>query len=151
MPKKNSMKQLLLFLIGLLLFSSCKKEAEPEPVASARVAGTYVVSRVAYTGPTAANNYDITLPRSVSGITQSGTLVADKFNSRDDAVTVKVTIKTTGQQDAVIDLEDFELKANGSAYDVIYNTVKYGTADGTNINIDYTEANQRIIVVAKRQ
>ncbi len=135
-----------------MLFASCKKEAEPEPVASARVAGTYVVSRIAYTtNPVATNNYDITLPRSVSGVSQSGTLAADKFNSRDDAVTVKITIKTTGQQDAIIDLEDFELKANGNTYDVIYNTVKYGTADGTNINIDYTEANQRIVVAAKRQ
>ena len=145
------MKQLLLFLIGLVLFASCKKEAEPEPVASARVAGTYVISRFAYTGPVAANNFNITLPQSASGVTISGILVADKFNNRDDAVTVKITLKATGQQDSVTDLEDFELKANGSAYDVIYNTVKHGSADGTNINIDYAEANQRIVVVAKRQ
>lgn len=146
------MKQLLLFLVGLVLFASCKKEAEPEPVASAKVSGTYVVSRYAYTTtPMASNNFNITLPQSASGVTISGILVADKFNNRDDAVTVKVTLKITGQQDFVTDLQDFDLKANGSTYDIMYNMVKYGSADGTNINIDFTEGNQRIIVVAKRQ
>ncbi|KAB7732052.1 hypothetical protein F5984_07505 [Rudanella paleaurantiibacter] len=145
------MKHLLLLLVGLLAFASCKKEDEPMPVASARVAGTYVVSRIAYDAPGTVDDYDVTLPRSVNGVSQSGTLVAQRFDNRDDAVTIVITIKTTGEQDRNLDLQDFDLAESGRTLNLNFNGATYGTTDGNTIKLDFTENGERLVVEAKRQ
>jgi hypothetical protein len=149
------MKHVLLLLVGLMAFVSCQKEDEPAPVASARVSGTYALSRLAYDSTGTTSDYNITLPQSVTTstgiISYSGTIVVEKYNNLDNAVTITLAFGTTGAQDVGNPVENIQLEPNGSAYNLVYSGQTIGTANGTNITIDIIDGAERFIYEGRRQ
>lgn len=133
------MKKLLYISLVLFVVLGCKKSEDVNPQDLAgKVAGTYNVTTV-INGSTTYN-----FPVSAGGVTLSAVLVVTKVT--DTSVNAVITQKTTGQPDDSDNFGTFDLKGA----DLYQGSTKYGTADGTNFNIDFTQAGVRNAILSKR-
>lgn len=141
------LKTWLLLVVLLIGAAACRNKDAVNPDAGARIAGTYAVSRLAITG-TGTDNIDVTLPRTgtLNGttVTQSGQVVVTR--STENTATMNLVLKTTGQADSSEDLGTVEIRGN----ELYQDNARLGTADGTNLNIDYSEGGVRVIIVARK-
>ncbi|GAB3907673.1 hypothetical protein GCM10028803_41840 [Larkinella knui] len=112
------MKNVLILLLALVTFASCKKDSEkgevtPKDPATA-VAGTYKLSSFAYE----VNGKSVvtykTLPVTQQGVTVSATAEMEKTS--DGTVSLVLLLKATGEDDQQLDLGEYEVKANGANY-----------------------------------
>ncbi|GAB3700576.1 hypothetical protein GCM10027592_27660 [Spirosoma flavus] len=132
------MKTILLFFVVALTFTACKKsetDIEPENAADV-VAGNYKLSSFRY----AAGTDEIDLPKlplTQSGKTISGTVSLDATS--EDNVTMTLTLKATGSQDASIDIDNVEVKKRGKVYGLYVDGEQVADADGDNIIFNLNE------------
>ena len=130
-------------LVFCLLLVGCSKKSDdptPAPVdLSAKIAGTYAVSRLTMNGQT------VTLP-------QQGVSVGVKFEKVGSAIdrsNMTITTNIQGTIDASTD--EVDLKANGSDVELYKSAIKVGTWSNNNLTIDViSDDGQRVIIVAKR-
>ncbi|GAB4025470.1 hypothetical protein [Spirosoma gilvum] len=135
------MKTLILFVGFVLIFSACKKgdnDVNPRKPAEA-VAGSYKLTSFYY----AAGTDEIDLPKlpySQGGQTISGTVRLTATD--DDHVTMTLTLKATGQQDASIDIDNVEVQKSSEAYGLYVDGELVADADGGSIifNLSETDA-----------
>ncbi|WP_460943092.1 putative periplasmic lipoprotein [Spirosoma daeguense] len=136
------MKKLILFLFVTLTFAACKKEEDKiEPQNAAEVvAGSYQLTSFRYVGGT--DEIDLPkLPITQSGTTVSGTVVLDPTS--EDNVTLTLTLKATGQQDASIDISNVEVRKRGKVYGLYVDGQQVADADGDNIIFNLSETDAR--------
>ena len=130
------MKKLLFVFMLSLLFTACKKNEDPAPDAATAVSGTYPLTLFGQDPGDGTGYVEYPLPLTNAGVTLSGTMTV----TRDDAntVTLAASLKQTGTADNSQTLGQVTLQKSGSSYDMLDNTVKVGTIDGTNISLDVT-------------
>ncbi|WP_119665954.1 hypothetical protein [Fibrisoma montanum] len=141
------MRNFLLLLLFAVAFTACKKDSDPEPQ---QVAGNYEVTRLAFDTDGTADDFDLTLPITQGSNSISGSLVATNVSGKPNAVTMRLTLRVTGQQPDETDLGEIELRQTGNTFELYQDNVKLGTADGRNINIDVAEQGTRLIIVARK-
>ncbi|WP_420149937.1 hypothetical protein [Spirosoma sp.] len=129
------MKNLILILFVTVVFTACKKNDDPAPDAATAVAGTYALTLFGQDTGDGTGYEEYELPVVSGGTTLlSGTMTA----SRDDAntITLAVSLKQAGQADDNQTLGQVTLQKSGSGYDMLDNSSKVGTIDGTNVLLD---------------
>ncbi|GAB3319106.1 hypothetical protein GCM10027299_11340 [Larkinella ripae] len=149
------MKTLVLFLFALLVFGACKKtENDPQPQNPADVvAGTYTLSSFRYESGSDQINLP-TMPYTQNGQTISGTVKLSP-NSEDN-VTLTLTLKATGQQDATIDINQVEVRKTSEAYGLYVDGELVADADGDNIIFNLSETDPQtkeslaLVFIAKK-
>ena len=140
------MRNLLFLLFFTLAFTACKKDSDPEPQ---QVAGNYEVTRLALSDGT-PDSFELNLPITQGSNSISGSLVATNVSGKPNAVTMRLTLRVTGQQPDETDLGEIELRQTGNTFELYQDNVKLGTADGRNINIDVSEQGTRLEIVARK-
>lgn len=132
------MKNLLFLLFALLTLGACKKSGnEPKPQKPAEaVAGTYTLTSFRYV----SGDDEINLPRlpyTQNGQTVTGTVRLDPVS--DDHVTLSLTLKITGQQDANIDIDQVEVQKTSEAYGLYVDGERVADADGDDLIFNISE------------
>ncbi|UYZ63493.1 hypothetical protein [Hymenobacter weizhouensis] len=139
------MNKLLFFLFPLLLvLTGCPKDKEkdPEPAKpAAAVAGTYTLSAFRYSDSDGTTNLP-TLPTTINGRTVSGTVVLTQVSGQDAKVSLKLTLKITGQQDAVIDIDEIGVEGSGP-YTLKLDGQSVGSVDGNTCTFSVSETDQQ--------
>ena len=126
------MRNLLVFLFGLLVLAGCKKDKEevkPKTPAEA-VVGQYTLS--AYSN----GSQTVALPYTNNGKTLSGTVNVAPVSGQEAQVNITLTVKITGQADQAETASGVLVQPAGTGgYTLTYGGQPLGTADGTTLTL----------------
>lgn len=132
------MKNLILGLFIIVSFTACKKNEETPPDAGTVVAGTYQASLFGINDGSGYKEFPVTTPPT----TVTSVVSAERTGATSINLAGKATLPLSVTSNVVYELPKpfpVTLQQNGNSYDMMYNTLKIGTADGTNIAIDITQ------------
>ncbi len=139
------MRKILWLCFILLAVAACKKDNDVTPSDPATaISGTYDMNRF-QEGSIVYN-----LPATAGNVTVTGALEVTKATAANTA-TLVIILRATGQSEDRSDPFDVEVRRSGNDYELYEGATKIGTANGTDLTLDFSDAGTRYVVNAKKR